>query len=164
MLIFTFTWKIPSNTSAPFAKSYSFGCSFNETLAHSIDPSCIFRVTSVVRKFVTVNLLMVIWESSIVYCSFFGAILSIFLTICFSGWSRDARCSRERNRSFVLSRWGRGGGGYLCLSCFGEIVKIGTVRVYYSRRPAHVFTIGLVWTNHFVDGLALCVSYRTYCK
>ena len=32
----------------------------------------------------------------------------------------------------------------LCLSCFGEIVKIGTVRVYYSRRPAHVFTIGLV--------------------
>ena len=49
MLIFTFTWKISSNTCAPFAKSYSFGCSFNETLAHSIDPSCIFRVTSVIR-------------------------------------------------------------------------------------------------------------------
>ena len=48
MLIFTFTWTLPSNTCAPFAKSYSFGCSFNETLAHSIEFPCIFRVISVI--------------------------------------------------------------------------------------------------------------------
>ena len=72
-----------------------------------------------------------------------------FLWVFFLFYQGSKACAFTESGSFVVN---------LCLSCFGEI---GTVRVYYSRRPAHVFIIGFVWTNHFVNALALCVPYRT---